>query len=74
MALKEEKHFDFSKEEPVLKISTLDKDKSDEKLRYEQETAAYLEQYQIKMEGHMNREVIYRKVTIRMPWSDTTPE
>ena len=60
MALKEEKHFDFSKEEPVLKISTLDKDDPEEKLQYEQETAAYLEQYRIKMEAHMNREVAYK--------------
>ena len=57
-ALKEEKHIDFSKMEPRLKISTIDKSKAEDK--YNQETAEFMEQYKIRMESHMAREEKYQ--------------
>ena len=57
-ALRDEKHYDFTKDEPRLKISTIDKTKQE--AQYNQETAEFMKQYEIRMESHMNREETYK--------------
>ena len=56
-ALKEQKHFDFTAVEPRLKISS--KDKTTETAAYEQETAEFMKQYEIKIKSHVAREEKY---------------
>ena len=57
-ALREEKHFDFTAVEPRLKISQVDKTKDESK--YNQETAEFMKQYEIKVKSHMAREETYQ--------------
>ena len=57
-SLREEKHFDFSTVEPRLKISTVDR--TQDAMKYTQETAEYMKQYEIRMKSHMAREEQYQ--------------
>ena len=56
-ALKEEKDFDFDLVKPRLQISRKDKEKK--KAEYEQETAEFMKEYEIRMKSHIARQETY---------------